>query len=152
MVAPPSLQLGHTVNIRHADISPLPLAISKSSRSGREGGRLDGGTSIVLQEQRDATGASSEGLWLKESLAERQEGTAKRCEYTSAPPGLRTYDDWPPYDAVRLAPPTQHPLPLPRVVDLTHDANSELKNRTIWDQANDSLWLPSHCWIVKRNI
>lgn len=40
---------------------------------GTGGERLDGGTSIVLQEQGEAPGASSEALWLKDSQAERQE-------------------------------------------------------------------------------
>lgn len=42
------------------------------------GGWLDGGTSIVLQEQREATGASSKALWLKDCLAERQEEQPNR--------------------------------------------------------------------------
>lgn len=71
-MAPPPLQLGHTVNIRHADISPLPSQSPSRVEEGW-GGRLDGGTSIVLQEQEEATGASSEALWLRDSQAERQE-------------------------------------------------------------------------------
>lgn len=59
-------------------ISGTPILVRRCPRnlqveSGWGGGRLDGGASIVLQKQREATGASSEALWLKDSLAEPEE-------------------------------------------------------------------------------
>lgn len=119
MVAPPSLQFGHTVNIRHADISSRPWESPSRDEGDNGGRRLDDGSSIVLQEQREATGA------LAQSLSGRAAGrSAKQCEYTAAPPGLCAYDDWRPYDAIRLAPPTHHPFLLPPVVNVTHDTRN----------------------------
>lgn len=88
MVAPPSLQLGHTVNIRHAHISPVPSQSSSRDGGVNEGRRWYDGSSTVLEEQREAAGA------LAPSLSGRAaERSAKQYECAAVPPGHCTYDD-----------------------------------------------------------